>query len=304
VKLVDRNSDSKQRQQQSNDRSRLRALANTGGKVLQGGGKVLQVVFRRPGRNHHQQQHNQHGVDPADDGKEKEEPKPCPQETLAALHNACSNNSALSVIQYLVARHPDGAAATKDGNLPLHTACSRNASTSVIEHLLEEFPEGTGVRNKRYKLPIHVALECGASLDVLKLLVKKDPDSLQVADYDIESLQFQKVWIVHMGKVTMDNRAGLPLHYACKFLASLQTIHFLITEYPGESTKQNFDSKADDGYGFSMGGLFGCIYLIALVCSFCLSLILQTQPEPKTRMDGCQCITLVREEHSFRLSNT
>jgi ankyrin repeat protein len=243
VKLGDNNSDSKQRQQQTNDRPRLRALASTGGKVLQGGGKILQIVLRRPGKNNQQQHDKQPAVDPADDDTEKEEPKPCPQETLAALHDACSNNSPLSVIQYLVARHPDGAAATKDGNLPLHTACARNAPTCVIEYLLDEFPEGTGVRNRRYKLPIHVALECGASLDVVKLLVSKDPDSLQVADYDIVSLQFQKVWIVHSGKVTMDNRAGLPLHYACKFLASLQTIHFLITEHPGEFKNSTLNSK-------------------------------------------------------------
>jgi len=104
----------------------------------------------------------------------------------------------------------------------------------VIEFLLEAFSEGTGERNARYKLPIHVALECGASLDVVKALVKADPDSLQVADYDIASVQFSKVWIVHKAAgLVGSGRAGLPLHTACKFRVPLTTIHFLITECPG-----------------------------------------------------------------------
>ena len=83
----------------------------------------------------------------------------------------------------------------KEGDLPLHTAVTYKAPASVVEYLLETYPEGTGVRNKRYKLPIHIACECKASLEVIKLLVKHDKESLEVADYDISSVQFQKTAI-------------------------------------------------------------------------------------------------------------
>ena len=157
------------------------------------------------------------------------------QATLIALHNACSNKSDVQVIRYLVARHPDGAQARQNGNLPLHTALARGAPLDVIEYLLEAYSEGTGDRNTRHKLPIHIALECGASLGVIRALVKCDPDSLEVADYDIVSVQFSDSWILHkVSDASMGGQAGLPLHTACKYLASLQTINFLIKAYPGK----------------------------------------------------------------------
>jgi Ankyrin repeats (3 copies) len=214
--------DSKQQPQPEEQKTRLRRLANLG----------KNVVLRR--RNSQQDvapktNHNSGDKNPAED-----DDTPDPQETLLALHEACSNKSAdLTVIQYLVARHPQGAAAMKDGNLPLHTAVTFRAPAKVIEYLLEAYPQATGVRNKRFKLPIHIACECKASLEVIKLLVKADPESLEVADYEVSTVQFQKVWIVHAGKFSMEAKTGLPLHYACKYLASLHVIHHLITEYPG-----------------------------------------------------------------------
>ena len=200
-------------------RTKLQKLGNLGR-------AGIQVVLRR-----------RDSAQPQQSGSNVQDPSssPDPQATLIALHDACSNKSDVQVIKYLVAKHPDGARAKKQGNLPLHAACTHKAPVEVIEYLLEAYPEGTGERNKRYKLAIHVALECGASLDVIKALVKADPDSLQVADYDIASVQFQKVWIAHkVSGLSMGGRAGLPLHTACKFLASLQTIHYLITECPGK----------------------------------------------------------------------
>lgn len=213
-------------------RTKLQKLGNLGR-------TGIQVVLRRRDSAQQQQQQQQQ----KQQQQQQDASAPNPQATLIALHDACSNKSEASVIQYLVARHPDGAQAkNKQGNLPLHTACARKAPLATIEYLLEAFSEGTGERNKRYKLPIHVALECGASLDVIKALVKADPDSLQVADYDIASVQFQKVWIAHkVSGLTMNGRAGLPLHTACKFVNSLQTIHFLITEYPDAARTKNKD---------------------------------------------------------------
>jgi len=196
---------------QGESRPRLRALANIGR-------NSLRVVLRQPPNNNH---NNQNGQNPA---KEVDD-----EQTLIALHKACGNKSDVQVIKYLVVKHPLGAAAKIDGNLPLHTACMKRAKSDVIEALLDAHPEGTGERNSKFKLPIHVALECGASLEVIKLLVSKDPDSLQVADYDILTTTFQKVWIVHKAKFGLDARAGLPLHTACKNLANLHIIHYLIT---------------------------------------------------------------------------
>lgn len=220
LKLVDNN----QPQQTGEQRTRLRKLANLGR-------TGVQVVLRRRNSQQNVPKNKHNEEDPADDDE------PCPKETLIALHEACSNKSDVSVINYLVSRHPQGAAAMKEGNLPLHTAVTYKAPAKVVEYLLETYPEATGVRNQRYKLPIHIACECKASLAVVRLLVEKDPESLQVADYEIQSVQFRKVWIVHAGKFSMEAKTGLPLHYACKYLQSLQVLHFLITECPGKSSR-------------------------------------------------------------------
>lgn len=210
-------------------KTKLQRLGNLG----RAGIKV--VLRRRDPEPQHRQRFGSSNTQDTSNTEDSEVP-PDPRATLIALHHACSNKSDVTVIQHLVSKHPDGAQAKKEGNLPLHTACARKAPLEVVEYLLEAYSEGTGERNKRYKLPIHVALECGASLDVIKALVKSDPDSLQVADYDIASCQFKHVWIVHkVSGICMGGRAGLPLHTACKFLASLHTIHYLITECPGKS---------------------------------------------------------------------
>ncbi|CAB9511562.1 Ankyrin Repeat [Seminavis robusta] len=261
-----------QQQQQNNGRPRLRALANTGRNALQ---VLRRNRKQKEGLQNSQQQSTKQQEQSGDESDKdnpvaaakKEEPKVCPRLTLTALHDACSNRSQVQVIKYLVAKHPDGAAAaTKEGNLPLHTACAGRASSSVVEFLLEEYSEATGVRNKRYKLPIHVALESGASLAVIKLLAKADPDSLQVADYDIASLQFQKVWIQHCANISMGNKTGLPLHYACKHLASLQTIHFLITECPDAARTKNKDGWLPIHYSCSRGAPLQHVQYLMTAC--------------------------------------
>lgn len=156
-----------------------------------------------------------------------------PGTILGALHDACAKKSSVQVIKYLVAKHPYGARPTKNGDLPLSTACANKPTADIIAVLLEAHPEGTGERNHSYKLPIHVAVENGASLEVIKHLVEHEPETLEVADHEITSLQFQKVWISYQAKFTVEpNRCGLPLHSAYKSLASLQVIHYSITKYP------------------------------------------------------------------------
>lgn len=250
-------------QQNGEQKGKLRAIANVGRSGINLGRKGINVVLRRRG-SQQDASTDTLAEDPALD--EDGEPLPCPKKTLIALHEALSNQSELQVIKYLVARHPQGAAAMKDGNLPLHTAVTYKAPVSVVEFLLEEYPEATGVRNKRYKLPIHIACECKAPLDAIKLLVKKDPDSLQIADYDISSLQFQKVWIVHAGKFSMDSKVGLPLHYACKYLCNLQVIHFLITEYPDAARTKNKDGWLPVHHSCARGAPLQTVQYLMTAC--------------------------------------
>lgn len=175
------------------------------------------------------------------------------KQNLDAIHKACAKKSDVKALKQLITSHPDGGRAIKNGDFPLHTACANKPSVEMVKYLLEECPESTGERNRDMKLPIHVALQFGASLDVIKLLVEAEPDVLGVADYEITSIVFQKVWIGHKPKFTSEApRVGLPLHFACKYLAPLQIIHYLITQYSGTNHISRRGPEKDYSHVFEM----------------------------------------------------
>lgn len=97
-------------------------------------------------------------------------------------------------------------------------------------------------------------------------MVEKDPDSLEAADYDITSVSFEKVWIVHKAKHTFDRRCGLPLHAACRYRASLQVIHHLIKTYPDAARTKNKDGWLPIHFSCSYGGSLTTVQYLLTAC--------------------------------------
>lgn len=114
------------------------------------------------------------------------------------------------VLESILAHHPSQASVVNArGDMPLHAACGvPDAPLEVVRLLLVHCPGSADHKNSDGKLPLHVAAaNATISTQIIALLCSVSPS----AACEIES-----------------RNLSLPLHYACAFRASIDTVSMLL----------------------------------------------------------------------------
>ena len=131
----------------------------------------------------------------------------------SALHVVCTNNAPLDVVQRVFSANSDAICWDDDGGwTPLHYACHHGIDEEVLQFLVSKNPDGTKDTDLKGRNPLHFAVgNQGKGL--------------------FRSSIFNS--LADNGAVKVADKKGMcPLHYACAYGASLETLEILIRAHP------------------------------------------------------------------------
>jgi ankyrin repeat protein len=129
------------------------------------------------------------------------------------MHAVCADpRSSRAQVQLVAEFFPASLVATDSrGALPLHWAC-RTLKHDTVEFLIEQYPESLRCEDDTGSLALHWAC-CGEkddSIDTIQYLVAKYPAAIE----------------------QLTKRGALPVHVAMCSTQSLNTLWYLMREYP------------------------------------------------------------------------
>lgn len=157
---------------------------------------------------------------------------------MTALHFACRNGPPSDVIDVFLSiaaetvQWPD-----TFGWLPIHYACACNADTIVIKKLAEAFPESKTTVDRRGRTPLHFSL--GTS----------GPGDNQTASPAVIAV------LSSTGAAAFaDDNGMLPLHYACAYGASEESLLVLTKVHPDAITAIDSRFRTPLHFALSNGG--------------------------------------------------
>jgi ankyrin repeat protein len=130
-----------------------------------------------------------------------------------ALHAVCQHNAPLDVVQTLYSANNAAIEWDDDGGwLPLHYACQHGVAEEVLRFLISKYPAGRKTTDHKGRNPLHFA-------------VGNQRKGL------FQSSVFTS--LAESGAVKAADKRGMcPLHYACAYGASLNTLEVLIEAHP------------------------------------------------------------------------
>ncbi|KAL3942625.1 MAG: hypothetical protein SGBAC_003226 [Bacillariaceae sp.] len=131
-----------------------------------------------------------------------------------ALHFACQNIPPIDIIDVFLGIAPEIVQWPDSfGWLPIHYACAYDAEPDVIKNLAETFPECKTTVDRKGRTPLHF---------FLGTLGHRNSNSAEVV-----------LLLSNTGAATYPTDEGLlPLHLACAYGRSEETLYVLLTEYP------------------------------------------------------------------------
>jgi ankyrin repeat protein len=153
---------------------------------------------------------------------------------LLPLHLAAYfNESSPEVLTLLYESYP-AAIEKKDacGCNPLHVACAASAAPDLIMTIISWHPESLRMEDGFGRLPLHIACLTNAPVSLIKHMAELFPQSLVTKDSEGDG-DLALDMICRLGEVSEDVIECLvldglpPLHFACCYDASIETLRFL-----------------------------------------------------------------------------
>jgi len=131
-----------------------------------------------------------------------------------ALHFACQNIPPIDIIEALLGLAPEIVQWPDSfGWLPIHYACAYDAEADVIKNLAETFPESKTTVDRKGRTPLHF---------FLGTLGTRNSNSAEIV-----------LLLSNTGAATYPTDEGLlPLHLACAYGRSEETLYVLLNEFP------------------------------------------------------------------------
>jgi ankyrin repeat protein len=162
---------------------------------------------------------------------------------LLPLHLAAYFCESAQVFLFLYEAYPS-AIGMKDacGCTCLHVACAALASPDLIMNIISWHPESLRIEDGFGRLPLHIACLTDAPVNVIKYMAESFPESLVMKDSEEEGdlpLDMVASRAHHASEDVIECLVlnGMPpLHFACYYKASIQTLRFLNEKYPAMIT--------------------------------------------------------------------